>query len=235
MLTRALRLGWPVPEEAKALATERMMEILKDGKSKKASVSASRVLLSMEAAEATAVQAVQRAVLTDRLLNEDDMDREVRELFDNNHQKNVERRNERMAEIISRMNKEHEGLDQGKLKDFALLVTNRNEVYTERETRACWLEAGLPQYWSEPKIALAEPVGYVTVTNPIEAPAPETDRQKVIRFLKANDWRSAQPLIDARIAELKAAGKTDDADKMVKWWKSELSRCILLTEEPVYE
>ncbi|MGA7497608.1 MAG: hypothetical protein WBX00_12855 [Isosphaeraceae bacterium] len=61
LLTRALRLGWPVPPEMKAAATERMGEILKTSKSGKAWVSAARVLVGMERTELAAVDLALRA------------------------------------------------------------------------------------------------------------------------------------------------------------------------------
>jgi hypothetical protein len=58
MLTRALRLGWPVPDDLKQLALKRMAAILENGKSVKANISATKVLLSMERAEQTAIMAL---------------------------------------------------------------------------------------------------------------------------------------------------------------------------------
>ncbi|MGO9108046.1 MAG: hypothetical protein ACLP9L_02325 [Thermoguttaceae bacterium] len=55
LLTRALRLGWPIPAEIKAQAVMRMGEILTKSKSTKAWVSAARVLVGMEHAEQSAV------------------------------------------------------------------------------------------------------------------------------------------------------------------------------------
>ena len=71
LLTRALRLGWQIPEEAKKLALEQAMDILKTSPSTKARINASRLIVAMEQSEAVAINtaiAAQAAPLERTLL-----------------------------------------------------------------------------------------------------------------------------------------------------------------------
>jgi len=58
LLGRALKCGWPVPEDLKTSAVERMRLILREGKSAKGWVAATRCLLAMTTVELASIHAV---------------------------------------------------------------------------------------------------------------------------------------------------------------------------------